>query len=70
MVCLLDQGTLSALARRLAVEMGGPDIKRYRELQEASARSGEEADPRQLAEPVRQFAVLGAGAMQRERVLI
>jgi hypothetical protein len=53
MVCLLDQGTLSALARRLAVEMGGSDIERYRELQEASPGSGEKAGPCQLAEPDR-----------------
>ena len=60
MVCLLDQGTLSALARRLAVEMGGSDIERPRELQQASSRSGEEAGSRQLAELARQFAILDA----------
>ena len=70
MVCLLDQGTLSALARRLAVEMGGSDIEGHRELQNASPRAGTEAAPRQLAELARQFAILGAGAMQRKRVFI
>jgi hypothetical protein len=50
--------------------MGGADIERYRKLEEASPRSGKEAGVRQLAELARQFAILGASAIQRKRVLI
>jgi hypothetical protein len=44
--------------------MGGSAIERFGELQQTSPRSGKEAGVRQLAEIARQFAILGAGAMQ------
>lgn len=50
--------------------MDGSDIERNRELQEAPARSRGHAGTRQLAELACQFAIFGAGALQRERVLI
>jgi hypothetical protein len=50
--------------------MSASDIKGHRELQKASPRSGKEAGSRQLAELARQFAVIGAGAMQGKRAII
>jgi hypothetical protein len=49
---------------------GGFVIERHRELQYASPRSWEDANPRQCAELACQFAILGAGATQRRRVSI
>src|SRR5262249_31898363 len=58
------------VARGFGIEVDSPAIERSREPHEASPRAGEDGGPRQLAEFVTQIAILGTGALQRERVLI
>jgi hypothetical protein len=50
--------------------VGGPDLERHSKLQEASARSWKDAISRQLTKFAGQFAIFGAGSLQRKRVLI